>query len=452
MAQIRQPAVAGLFYPGDADGLRAALGEHLRAPTVGSSLWPIDAKAIVAPHAGYVYSGPIAGRAYAALAHRAGTIRRIVLLGPAHRLGFRGIAAPSVDAFATPLGLMPVDRAALASLAGLPEVMVLDRAFDQEHSLEVHLPFLQHCFPHAALVPLVVGEASAEAVEAALARLWGGPETLIVVSSDLSHYEPYDRARQLDGATSRLIEIHRGAEIGGQMACGHRALAGLLRRAAALDLRATTLDVRNSGDTAGDKQRVVGYGAYSFEYAEQARLPDDYRAHLLDAARRGLDAAARRGEVKLVVDSYPVPLRAARRCFVTLRQPDGTLRGCTGVLDPEPLVVSVMKSTMRSATADPRFKPVTPEEATQLEISVSILSHDRPIAADSEAALLDALRPDHDGLVIQDGALSALFLPQVWESLPDPRAFLRHLKTKAGLPADHWSPTFRAWRFTTESF
>jgi AmmeMemoRadiSam system protein B/AmmeMemoRadiSam system protein A len=452
MAQIRQPAVAGLFYPGDADGLRAALDEHLRAEPFGPSPWPIDAKAIAAPHAGYVYSGPIAGRAYAALAHRAGTIRRIVLLGPAHRLGFRGIAAPSAEAFATPLGLMPVDRAALAGLAGLAEVMVLDRAFDQEHSLEVHVPFLQHCFPDAALVPLVVGEASPEAVEAVLASLWGGPETLIVISSDLSHYEAYERARQIDGATSRLIELHRGAEIAGEMACGHRALAGLLRRAAALDMRATTLDLRNSGDTAGDKARVVGYGAYSFEYAEQARLPDEYRAHLLDAARRGLDIAARQGEVKLVVDSYPAPLRAARRCFVTLRQANGDLRGCTGVLDPEPLIVSVMKSTIRSATADPRFKAVTQEEAAALQISVSILSHDRPIAADSEAALIDALRPDHDGLIIRDGPLTALFLPQVWETLPDPRQFVRHLKAKAGMPAGHWSSGLRAWRFTTETF
>lgn len=448
MAQIRQPAVAGMFYPAEAEGLRAAVAAHLRVPFT----WPLDAKAIVAPHAGYVYSGPIAGSAYAALAHRAGTIRRIVLLGPAHRLGFRGIAAPSATAFATPLGLLPVDRDAIASLAGLAEVMVLDRAFDQEHSLEVQLPFLQHVFPDAAVVPLVIGEASPEAVEAVLARLWGGPETLIVISSDLSHYEAYDQARKIDGATSRLIELHRGGEIGGQMACGHRALAGLLRRAAALDLRATTLDLRNSGDTAGDKQRVVGYGAYAFEHAEHARLPDGYRAHLLDGARRALDAAARQGEVKLVVDSYPAPLRAARRCFVTLRQPDGDLRGCTGVLDPEPLIVAVLKSTIRSATADPRFKAVTPEEAAQLQISISILSHDRPIVADSEAALIDALRPDHDGLVIQDGPQSALFLPQVWDMLPDPRAFVHHLKAKAGMPPDRWSPTLRAWRFTTETF
>ena len=448
MTEIRQPAVAGLFYPADAGGLQAALSGH-----VSASPWPIDAKAIIAPHAGYVYSGPIAGTAYAALAHRAGQVRRVVLLGPAHRLGFRGIALPTARGFATPLGVVPVDHDALADLAGLPEVMVLDRAFDQEHALEVHLPFLQHVFPGFALVPLVVGDASATAVEAVLERLWGGPETLIVISSDLSHYESYDAARQRDAATSKLIEVHRADALHGQLACGCRAIAGLLRRAAALDLRATTLDLRSSGDTAGDRQRVVGYGAYSFEYAEQARLPDAYRAQLRDAVRQVLDQTARKAEIKVVPDSFASALLAARRTFVTLRRPDGQLRGCAGSLEEgEPLVVNVLKSTIRSAAADPRFTPVTPEEAAALDIGISIMSHDREIVVDSESALIDSLRPGKDGLIIKDGPHQALFLPQVWESLPNPRAFVHQLKIKAGLAGTHWSPTFRAWRFTTESF
>lgn len=448
MTEIRQPAVAGLFYPADAGGLQAALSSH-----VGPSRWPIDAKAIIVPHAGYVYSGPIAGTAYAALAHRAGEIRRVVLLGPAHRLGFRGIALPTARAFATPLGLVPVDHDALAGLVGLPEVMVLDRAFDQEHALEVHLPFLQHVFHDFTLVPLVVGDAGAPAVEAVLERLWGGPETLIVVSSDLSHYEAYDAARQRDAATSKLIEIHRADALHGPLACGCRAISGLLRRAAALDLRVTTLDQRNSGDTAGDRERVVGYGAYSLEYAAQARLPDADRAQLHAAVRQVLVQTARKGEIKVEPAGFPPALLAARRTFVTLRRPDGQLRGCAGSLEEgEPLIVNVLKSTIRSAAADPRFKPVTPEEAAELGIGISIMSHDRPLAVDCDQTLIDSLRPDHDGLIIRDGPHQALFLPQVWESLPNPRAFVHQLKIKAGLAGTHWSPTFRAWRFTTESF
>jgi len=449
MSQIRQPAMAGLFYPADAGGLSAALAAHLDVPVA----WPIDAKAIIAPHAGYVYSGPIAGHAYAALAHRAATIRRVVLLGPAHRLGFRGIAAPTAHAFATPLGLVPLDRPAIDGLLDLPGVMFLERAFDNEHALEVHLPFLQHVLQDFTLVPLVVGDAPPAAVEAVLERLWGGPETLIVISSDLSHYENYARARELDGATMKLIETHRHERLQGTFACGQRAIAGLLRRAAALDLRVTTLDLRNSGDTAGDRERVVGYGACAVEYAETARLPDRYRAILHTAVRQVLDQTARQAEIQVALDPIPAPLMSARRTFVTLRTQDGQLRGCAGTLEEgEPLFLNVLKSTIRSAAADPRFKRVSPEEAAGLQVGISILSHERAIAAGSEQALIDSLRPGQDGLIIGDRGRQALFLPQVWDALPDPRAFVRHLKTKAGLPADHWSPSFEARRFTAESF
>jgi AmmeMemoRadiSam system protein A len=171
------------------------------------------------------------------------------------------------------------------------------------------------------------------------------------------------------------------------------------------------------------------------------------------AVRQALDQTARQAEITLALNTIPTPLLSARRTFVTLRTADGQLRGCTGSLDHgEPLIVNVLKSTIRAAAADPRFKRVSPEEAASLNVGISILSHERPIAVDSEQALIDSLRPDHDGLIIRDQGRDALFLPQVWEALPDPRAFVRHLKTKAGLPADHWSPTVQAWRFTTESF
>jgi AmmeMemoRadiSam system protein B/AmmeMemoRadiSam system protein A len=455
MTQIRQPAMAGLFYPADAGGLQAQLTEQLRAPLDWPVDWQIDAKAIIAPHAGYVYSGPIAGRAYAALAHRAPQIRRVVLLGPAHRLGFRGIALPTAQAFATPLGAVPLDTQAIAGLLDLPGVMLLNPAFDNEHCLEVHLPFLQHLFHDFSLVPLIVGDAPPEAVEAVLERLWGGPETLIVVSSDLSHYENYERARQLDGATAKLIETHRHEKLASHFACGQRAIAGLLRRAAALDLRVTTLDLRNSGDTAGDRDRVVGYGAYAIEYAETARLPESYRALLHAAVRQTLEQTARRDEITAARETFPAPLMAARRTFVTLRTPDGQLRGCAGSLEEgEPLIVNLMKSTIRSAAADPRFPRVAVGEAAALGVSISILSHQRLLPAASEQALIDGLRAGQDGLIIRDRerGRDALFLPEVWEALPDPREFVRQLKAKAGLPADYWSPGLQAWRFTTEAF
>jgi AmmeMemoRadiSam system protein B len=260
MISVRRPAVAGLFYPEEPRALRAQLSGYLALAPAGA-----PPKAIIAPHAGYVYSGPVAATAYARLQAAAGTIRRVVLLGPSHRVGFRGLALPSAERFATPLGEIVVDAEAVAAIRALPQVQVLDAAHAREHSLEVHLPFLQAVLGEFILVPLVVGEASAAEVGAVLEELWGGAETLIVVSSDLSHFHDYAGAQRLDRATSRAIEQLRYEDIGDDDACGRNPVSGLLYVARRKGLRARTVDLRNSGDTAGPRDRVVGYGAYVFE-------------------------------------------------------------------------------------------------------------------------------------------------------------------------------------------
>ena len=261
MASIRQPAVAGLFYPDDPRALHEVVQAYLASALPAED---VDApKALIAPHAGYIYSGPVAACAYAPLASARGRVKRVVLLGPAHRHAFRGIAAPSVEFFATPLGSIAVDHAALAALSGMPHVVTLDAAHTGEHSLEVHLPFLQEVLGTFTLVPLVVGNASAEDVAAVLERLWGGPETLIVISTDLSHYRDYAGARAIDRTTCSAIEALRFEELGHESACGRVPLAGLLLQARRLGLRITTLDLRNSGDTAGGRDRVVGYGSWA---------------------------------------------------------------------------------------------------------------------------------------------------------------------------------------------
>lgn len=266
MSQVRSPAVAGLFYPADPETLEAQVSGFLadareRSGAADSGCMP---KALIAPHAGYVYSGPIAGSAYAAVVARADAIRRVVLLGPAHRLGFAGIAYPRADRFATPLGLVDVDLPALDAIADLPQVRSLDRAFDGEHCLEVQLPFLQALLGDFSLVPLLVSDADANAVAEALERLWGGDETLIVISSDLSHYLDYDTARATDTRTSQAICALRPDAITQHDACGRNPIAGLLQAAARRGLEAELLDLRCSGDTAGPRDRVVGYGAYVF--------------------------------------------------------------------------------------------------------------------------------------------------------------------------------------------
>ncbi|MFP6688626.1 MAG: AmmeMemoRadiSam system protein B [Alphaproteobacteria bacterium] len=449
MASVRQPAVAGTFYSADASELDNTVAAHLDSPLA----WDIAAKALVVPHAGHVYSGAIAGTAYASVRHLAAEIKRVVLLGPAHRVAFKGIAVPSADAHATPLGDIPVDWQGVAGALALPQIHINDATFENEHSLEVNLPFLQLALGEFALVPLLVGDARPEGVEQVLRKLWGGPETLIVISTDLSHFHDYDAAQKLDASATRAIETFNVEGLSGELACGFRPLSGLLRAAQRLDLRPTTLDVRNSGDTAGDKSRVVGYGSYAFEYSGAARTPKKYRESLLDIAQQSIRHGIKTGACpNIEVLSFPHPMRNHRRTFVSVHT-GGKLRGCVGSLAPNnPLIADVVQNAHRAAFEDKRFKPITEADLADTDISVSVLSTPRAMTFRNEADLVVQLQPDTDGLILQDGKKRGIFLPIVWEQISEPREFLRHLKNKAGLPLDHWSDGIKVWRYTTESF
>jgi MEMO1 family protein len=256
---MRPAAVAGAFYPGDASALDADVYSLLD----GATPEVVDAKALIVPHAGYIYSGPIAASAYASLRPLAARIRRVVLFGPAHREWVAGLAVSSADFFATPLGRVPVDREAVTAAGRLPQVQINDAAHVAEHSLEVQLPFLQVVLDSFAIAPFVVGGASVEQVAEVMELLWGGPETLIVVSSDLSHYLPYAEARRIDRASADSV-LRRQPLALHEQACGATPINALLQVARHRNLTPTLLDLRNSGDTAGDKSRVVGYAAFAF--------------------------------------------------------------------------------------------------------------------------------------------------------------------------------------------
>ena len=262
MENIRPPAVAGMFYPANPGVLRDMIEQDLaQATTPAVASVP---KVLIVPHAGYIYSGSIAASAFMLLEPYRQIIKRVVIIGPSHRVGFNGVAISSADEFDTPLGLIPIDKKAQAKLSEIAGVHILDEAHAAEHSLEVQLPFLQTMLDKFTIVPIVAGDADPQLIAKIIETLWGGPETLIVISSDLSHFHQYQTAQQLDQTTTQAILDLDVSVIDSQHACGCVGIRGLLTFAQRHPLEASVLDVRNSGDTAGSKDSVVGYGAYLF--------------------------------------------------------------------------------------------------------------------------------------------------------------------------------------------
>jgi AmmeMemoRadiSam system protein B/AmmeMemoRadiSam system protein A len=448
---LQTAGVAGLFYPADPAELAAGVDASL-AKAAPQAFAP---KAVIAPHAGHIYSGDIAGAAYSLLARRKGEIKRVVLLGPNHRKPVRGFALSPADAWATPFGPLAVDRAGRDALARQPGVSVTPEPFAREHSLEVHLPFIHRALGQVEILPVLVGQAASKQVSDLLESVWGGPETAVVVSSDLSHFHDYDACKARDAETVAGIERLQPQVCQGDRACGHFAIAGLLEQARSRDLRVTALDIRNSGDTRGGRDRVVGYGSFAFEYAHTARIGAQERQTLLGIAREVVKQAAlhdgKPPELK-INGQLPPTLMAQRATFVTLKI-GGQLRGCVGSMLPHRSLISdVANNAWKAGYQDKRFSPLSAAELEQLDFHISILSTPRRIPCESEKDLVAALRPDVEGLIIRDGDKRAIFLPSVWESIHDPLTFLRQLKRKAGLPPEHWSSTFEAYRFVTESF
>jgi AmmeMemoRadiSam system protein B/AmmeMemoRadiSam system protein A len=443
VSEVRPAAVAGTFYPRDASELERDIAEMLDgvenlAPRFGHP------KALIVPHAGYIYSGPVAARAYDELAAARGVVKRVVLLGPVHRVPVRGLALPGVEAFETPLGRVPVDAEGVRMLALFKQVVTSPAAHAMEHSLEVQLPFLQKMLGEFAVLPLAVGDARPQDVREVVERLWGGPETLFVISTDLSHYHRYDEARAIDRATlSRIASFD--TDINHEEACGATPLNGFLAAARAHGLSIRLLGACNSGDTAGGKDRVVGYSAFALYEGQRVSLEDAGLA-LLAIARAAIGH-------RLGVHAEPprtglAPwLERPGASFVTLMLEE-RLRGCIGSLAPvRRLGEDVAENAMAAALRDPRFSPLTLAEWQRCGVEVSVLSGAKPLRFADEAEMLSQLRPGEDGVILEHEGRRATFLPQVWEGLPDKRKFLEELMRKAGIPAETRLARCKLWRY-----
>lgn len=447
--EIHPAQVAGSFYPAQEEQLRSFI-HSLSQRALSPCIMP---KIAIIPHAGLQFSGIPAVTSVLPWAHRRPPPRRVVIIGPAHRYAFEGLAAHPAKTWRTPLGEVS-SQGDLGSK--VPEVRPLPEAFQNEHAIELPLLLLQALLPEPfEIVPLLVGDCASETVSTVFQKLWGGPETVIAVSSDLSHFLDLRACEGRDRATATRIETLQRSSLTGADACGFRAVLGAIELAAQRDMRVTTLQLTHSAAAGGDPQRVVGYGSFGFEYAASARLSDSDRHFLLKTAMATLsDAAIKGGAAGNLVAQGPLSpvLTAHRATFVTLTH-DNKLRGCVGSVVPQrPLAGDVFLNTIKAGFQDRRFGPLSQDELSGLTVSISILSHRREIRALKEQELLETLEPDRDGLILQDGEKSALFLPSVWSSLPDPLQFVRHLKAKAQLSPDHWSPTLKAFRFRTESF
>jgi len=466
--KVRGPAVAGLFYPKHEKDLSKQIDEYLAEVKTE----PIkNLRALVCPHAGYEFSGKIAASAYKQLKGR--NFDTVVILGPSHYAAFAGAAVTEADAYETPLGLIPVSTKAaelgiLKPFAVNPPCEVRrpdwwrlspkelpafgeDKPDTWEHSLEVQLPFLQRTLKKFSIVPVVFGDVDPQAAAKSLVKFLDD-RTLLVVSSDLSHYHPYEEAKKLDTSCVQSICDLNTEWMMQQEACGKLPILTLIEIARQKGWKAKLLDYRNSGDTSGNKDAVVGYAAIAFYQPEGKETPSaenplqsdkpeftaEERKFLLELARKTLANVTSGGNVpETDAASLAEKLRSSRACFVTLTK-NSDLRGCIGAIFPEEPLYQAVISRARAALKDPRFTPVRSEELKDIEIEISVLTIPRRLEFKSPEDLLQKLRPGIDGVVLRMGMRQATFLPQVWEQLPDKEDFLNHLAQKAGMNASAW--------------
>jgi len=468
--QVREAAVAGLFYPGNAKELNGMIDHylaHARPEAVG------DLKALICPHAGYQFSGLTAAFGFKLLGGR--DIKTVFLLAPSHYAAFRGAYITEADVYRTPLGDVPVSPKAVA-LASLPPFTRTMQGYVQrpqwwsqspakappqgadkpdtwEHSGEVMVPFLQKVLKNFELVPVVFGDVNPADVAKVLADKLDA-QSVIVASTDLSHYHPYDKARTMDAdCIQRILNLE--TSLSPEAACGAGPILTVVHLAKQKGWKPKLLDYRNSGDTSGNKSGgVVGYASIAFFAAQDERFNRDERKQLTGLARQTLSEVVTTGQFPKVDEKqFPKKFLENSGCFVTLTK-RGQLRGCIGhIIAQEPLYKAVMDNAKSAALSDHRFPRVTAAELKEIEIEVSVLTAPVPLAFSSPDDLLAKLRPHKDGVILQVQGRGSTYLPQVWAQLPDKVMFLNTLAEKAGCPADAWrQPGAQVFIYHVEAF
>lgn len=450
--KVRPSAVAGMFYPGKPEELRHRAIAFLK--DAGGVDMPGKIRGLVSPHAGYVYSGIVAAAGYRQIDP---STKTVILFGPSHRVPLRGASIPDVEAYRTPLGEVRLARLA-STLRELPFFDSVPEAHEMEHSLEVQLPFLQVVLKDFEIVPILTNRADPKALATILAP-HVGPDTLVVASSDLSHYHSYETAVSLDRICTKAICDAKFSDMPLCEACGKHAVLTLMHIADIKGWGARLIDYKNSGDTGGDKNRVVGYASIGFvERKEMSRtmketLSAQERKALLKLARSAIESKLLKGAKIERPETPSSGLTKKGGCFVTLHK-HGRLRGCIGTMEPVSSLVECVESNARNAAFhDPRFPPLGAKELSEIDIEVSILSVPEELPFEDGEDLKRQLEPLVHGVILSRGIHRSTFLPQVWKQLPDKEQFLEHLCLKGGMSPNAWQdPETRVEVYQAEVF
>lgn len=442
MKKIRPTAAAGKFYTNNKSELMAQLDyffENTQAECDYKS------RAIIVPHAGYEYSGQLAAKGFE---HLDTKTKNLFIIGPPHYVPVKNVALSSCEIWDTPIGEVSVNQAINQELVEKFGCEFEDEAFTQEHSLEVQLPFILKKFQHVKIIPILAS--NHEKVTKIIEHYWENPENGFVISSDLSHFYPSAEAKRIDNVTAEMIELKEVAEFNHKQACGAVGVIALANAAKNKGFSLIRVGMTNSGDATGDNSRVVGYGSwFLYEGEKNDFIKKYYSDYVINVCKESILAGLNNEGVPKI-ENPPAVFNELGACFVTLEK-HGDLRGCIGsIIAHRPLINDLLKNAQSSAFSDPRFQPLRREEFEELSIDVSLLSVPEKMKFKNEADLLEQIRPFIDGIIIKDDGYQSVYLPSVWEQLPEKELFLNSLKIKAGMTPKHFSDTFEAFRFTTE--
>ena len=451
---FRSLSCAGSFFPDDIETLTVQLDHFSSRSDVANNLKNALPVAIIAPHAGYKYSGKLAMDAYSMCLGY--TYSLIVILSPAHKVAFDGIATCSADGFALGNAPVLVDTKMRDDIIRLGMATLFDPAYHAEHGIETQIPFVSRYFGQSKILPLVLGNIPVESVKSLIDYIHqkSSGNVLFVLSSDLSHFHSRDVALTLDEKAAKLIETGQSRGLSRHFACGHAAIRGFLTSNVGHSARVLRLSNGDSAVVTKDETRVVGYGSWAFYPPETHILSKKHRRNMLNVARQATSSFLRKGKPPdIALKSFDIPLRTHMPSFVTF-QSKGRLRGCIGSLKPvQPLAKDVAINAIKAATGDRRFKPVQKiSELEELKIKISVLSHAFKIKSDDEPDALRQLIPNVSGMILRFGKNQGTFLPMVWQSLDTPEKFFRGLKVKAGLDPNFWSPNIELFHYYAESF